>query len=64
LLNVVNSGTAAVTYTRRKIVVWGLALPFAVAMILLPPVGEWLNFELPTKPPIAILPSPPQPRRP
>lgn len=53
LLNVVNSGTAAVTYTRRKMVAWGLALPFAVAMILLPPVGAWLNFQLPTKPLIA-----------
>ena len=53
LLNVVNSGTAAVTYTRRNMVAWGLALPFAVAMTLLPPVGAWLNVQLPTKPLIA-----------
>ncbi len=53
LLNVINSGTAAVTYVRRKMVVWGMALPFAVSMILLPPVGAWLNVQLPTKPLIA-----------
>lgn len=53
LLNVVNSATAVTTYTVKKMVVWGVALPFAVAMLALPPVGAWLNVQLPTKPLIA-----------
>jgi hypothetical protein len=53
LLNVVNSGTAAATYTIKKMVVWKTALPFALAMLILPPVGAWLNAQLPTKPLIA-----------
>jgi hypothetical protein len=32
---------------------WKAALPFAVTMLILPPVGAWLNFKLPTKPLIA-----------
>ena len=53
LLNVVNSGSAAVTYGRRRMISWGLALPFAVAMIVLAPFGAWLNVQLPVKPLIA-----------
>jgi len=50
LLNVVNSATAATTYTIKKIVDWRAALPFAVAMLIFPPVGALLNAQLPTKP--------------
>jgi hypothetical protein len=53
LLNVVNSGTAAITYTFKKMVIWQAALPFAVAMLILPLVGAWLNAQIPTKPLIA-----------
>jgi len=53
LLNVVNSGTAAITYTIKKMVLWQAALPFAVTMLILPPVGAWLNAQIPTKPLIA-----------
>jgi len=50
LLNVVNSSSAAITYQLKKLINWTLALPFAVAMILLAPVGVWLNIQLPEKP--------------
>ena len=53
LLNVVNSGTAAITYTIKKMVLWQAALPFAVTMLILPPVGAWLNAQIATKPLIA-----------
>ena len=53
LLNVVNSATAATTYTIKKIVDWRAALPFAVTMLILPPVGALLNAQIPTKPLIA-----------
>jgi len=53
LLNVVNSATAATTYTIKKIVDWRAALPFAVTMLILPAVGAWLNAQIPTKPLIA-----------
>jgi len=50
LLNVVNSSSAAVTYGRRKLIVWSVAVPFAIAMIAFAPVGVWLNVQLPVKP--------------
>ena len=50
LLNVVNSASAAVTYGRRRMIAWGVALPFAIAMIVLAPFGAWLNVQLPVKP--------------
>ena len=50
LLNVVNSATAATTYTIKKIVDWRAALPFAVTMLILPAVGALLNAQIPTKP--------------
>jgi len=53
LLNVVNSATAATTYTIKKIVDWRAALPFAVTMLILPAVGAWLNAQIPTRPLIA-----------
>jgi len=49
-LNVVNSATAATTYTIKKIVDWRAALPFAVTMLIFPPVGALLNAQLPTNP--------------
>lgn len=50
LLNVVNSSSAAITYSRKKLVAWRVAIPFAVAMIAFAPVGVWLNVQLPVKP--------------
>jgi hypothetical protein len=49
LLNVVNTFTATTTYTIKKMVDWKAALPFAVMMLILPPVGAWFNVHLPTK---------------
>jgi uncharacterized membrane protein YfcA len=54
LLNVVVSTSAAVTYIRSRLVDWKLALPFAVSMLAMPPVGTWANVSLPTKPVILI----------
>ncbi|MCD6286588.1 MAG: sulfite exporter TauE/SafE family protein [Anaerolineae bacterium] len=50
LLNVVNSSSAAITYGRKRLIAWPVAIPFAVAMIVLAPVGVWLNVQLPVKP--------------
>jgi uncharacterized membrane protein YfcA len=50
LLNVVNSSSAAVTYGRKKLIAWRVALPFAVSMIVFAPLGVWLNVQLPVKP--------------
>jgi uncharacterized protein len=50
LLNLVNSGSAAVTYGRKKLINWRVGIPFAVAMILFAPLGVWLNVQLPVKP--------------
>jgi len=54
LLNVVNSSSAAWTYGRKKMIEWKLAIPFGISMILLAPVGAWVNVQLPTKPIILI----------
>lgn len=50
LLNVVNSSSAAVTYTRKKLVNWQVALPFGVMMVAFAPLGAWLNVQIPAKP--------------
>ena len=50
LLNIVNSSSAALTYSRKKLVAWRVAIPFAGAMIALAPVGVSLNAQLPVKP--------------
>jgi uncharacterized membrane protein YfcA len=50
LLNVVNSSSAAFTYARKKLIIWPVAIPFAVAMIAFAPLGVWLNVQLPVKP--------------
>ncbi len=46
LLNVVNSSSAAVTYTRHRLVNWRVALPFAITMLVLPPLGAMVNTRL------------------
>jgi uncharacterized membrane protein YfcA len=53
LLNIVNSSSAAITYSRARLVAWRVAVPFAVAMIVFAPVGVWLNVQLPVKPLLA-----------
>jgi uncharacterized membrane protein YfcA len=53
LLNVVSSATAATTYTTKRMVDWKAALPFAIAMLIFPPLGAWFNAQLPAKPLIA-----------
>ena len=50
LLNVVNSGTAGYTYARSKMIVWRVALPFGMAMVIFAPLGAWLNVQIPAKP--------------
>ena len=50
LLNVFNSSSAAITYSRKKLVAWRVVIPFAVAMIAFASVGVWLNVQLPVKP--------------
>jgi uncharacterized membrane protein YfcA len=50
LLNVVNSSTAAVTYARKGLINWSVAVPFGIAMIAFAPLGAWFNVQLPTKP--------------
>jgi uncharacterized membrane protein YfcA len=54
LLNVVNSSSAATTYGRKGMIDWGVAMPFGLAMVVLAPVGAWVNVSLPTKPVIVI----------
>ncbi len=54
LLNVVNSSSAAVTYSRKKMIDWRMAVPFGITMILFAPLGAWLNLNLPTRPVILI----------
>ena len=50
LLNLVNSGSATITYGRKGLINWRLSIPFAVAVIAFAPVGVWLNVKLPVKP--------------
>jgi uncharacterized membrane protein YfcA len=50
LLNIINSGGAAITYGRKKLINLQIAIPFGVSMVLLAPLGTWLNFQLPVKP--------------
>jgi uncharacterized membrane protein YfcA len=50
LLNVINSSSAAWTYGTRRMIAWKVAIPFGIAMVLLAPLGTWINVTLPTKP--------------
>jgi len=54
LLNVVNSSSASWTYGRKRMIEWRVAIPFGVSMVLLAPVGTWINVQVPTKPIILI----------
>ncbi len=54
LLNVVNSSSAAVTYTLKKMIDWRIALTFGITMLIFAPLGTWLNLHLPTRPIIAV----------
>jgi len=54
LLNVVNSSSAAFTYSRHKLIQWKIALPFGISMVALAPLGARVNMELPTKPIILV----------
>ncbi|MCF2138476.1 MAG: sulfite exporter TauE/SafE family protein [Candidatus Lokiarchaeota archaeon] len=49
LLNLVNSTSAAVTYARKKMIDWKVALPFGVMMVIFAPIGALLNVKLPEK---------------
>jgi uncharacterized membrane protein YfcA len=50
LLNVINSSSAAWTYGTRRMIAWKVAIPFGIAMVLLAPLGTWINVTLPAKP--------------
>ena len=54
LLNVINTGSAAIIYGRRKLIDWRVAVPFGAAMILFAPLGTVLNVRLPTQPIIGV----------
>jgi uncharacterized membrane protein YfcA len=54
LLNLVNSSSAATTYSRSRLIAWRVAFPFAVAMVACAPIGVWLNVQMPAKPLLAI----------
>ena len=54
LLNVVSSFSAAVTYARNKLIDWRIAIPFGAAVVVLAPLGAWVNISLPPKPIILI----------
>jgi len=49
LLNVVNSSSAAATYTRNRLVAWRTGLPFALSMIVFAPVGVLLHLRVPAE---------------
>ena len=50
MLNVVNSSSSMVVYTLKKLIIWSVALPFAVTMMIFAPFGAWMNVKLPVKP--------------
>jgi len=49
LLSVVNSGTAAVTYARRRLIDWRIGLLFGVTMLAAAPLGVLVNTVAPTR---------------
>jgi uncharacterized membrane protein YfcA len=53
-LNILTTSSASFTYIRKRLVDWRIALPFAVGMVLLPPLGTWADLVLPSKPIILI----------
>jgi len=54
LLNIVTSSSSSITYGLKKMINWKIAIPFSVTMMILAPVGTWLNINLPTEPIIII----------
>ncbi|MGQ4871040.1 MAG: sulfite exporter TauE/SafE family protein [Candidatus Thorarchaeota archaeon] len=54
LLNVINSSSAAVTYYRKRLIDFRMALPFAVAMVVFAPLGTIFNLSVPVTPLIVI----------
>ena len=50
LLNIINSSSAMITYARKKIIAWRVAIPFALAMIVFAPLGVLFNIYLSVKP--------------
>lgn len=49
LLNVVNSGSATVTYARKKMIDWRIGLLFGLTMMIAAPLGALVNTIVPTK---------------
>lgn len=47
LLNVVNTSSASITYARKGLVNWRVALPFGLTMIAFAPLGALVNTTLP-----------------
>ncbi|GAB4569847.1 MAG: hypothetical protein Kow0077_03010 [Anaerolineae bacterium] len=47
LLNFVNTFSATITYARHRLINWQVAIPFGLTMIVMAPVGTWLNVQLP-----------------
>jgi len=54
LLNVATSVSAATTYIRKRLVSWPVALPFAIAMLTMPPLGALVHAHLSTRPIVAL----------
>ncbi len=50
LLNLVNSSSAAITYSGSNLIAWRVAVPFAVAIVACAPIGVWLNVQLSVEP--------------
>ncbi len=54
LLNIVNSSSASITYFKKKLIDFRVAIPFAATMVVYAPLGAWVNVKIPTKPMIVI----------
>ncbi len=50
LLNVVNSVSAGITYSRKRLISWRVAIPFGIVMLIFAPLGTLINVHLATKP--------------
>jgi len=49
LLNVVNSGSATITYARKKLIDWRIGLLFGITMMIAAPFGALSNNLIPTR---------------
>ncbi len=54
LLNLINSSSASLTYARKGLIAWRMALPFGLTMVVSAPIGTLANIKLPSKPIIFI----------